>query len=192
MLWLISQIFSSYALTTLEITPPIHNLIYYFPLTHLCCFLLGISGAMYFKKQTFPSNKFLSIFIVLLLALLNNYQALINATLNIKIAFASIFYAPLFLLLIMSIASDRSVITNILKKKPLVLLGESSYALYILQAPVFCAYQIYLASKLQLEPLPNFLACFTILTLVSIFFFLLFEKPINKHIRNLSIKSNHR
>src|SRR6185312_11183691 len=46
--------------------------------------------------------------------------------------------APVFALLIHSLAGGTGPVAWLLSRRPLVLLGEASYALYILQYPVWC------------------------------------------------------
>lgn len=133
-----------------------HDKIYYFPLTHLCSFLFGISGAMFFleiKHATYNKN------IVLLLALavftiivtiLNNKSFIMNQ-LGLKLAFGSSLLAPFFLMFIVSVASCRSKIIKVFSVYPLVLLGGSSYSLYILQYPIYIIYKKYISGVLSLE-----------------------------------------
>ena len=45
--------------------------------------------------------------------------------------------APVFLLLILALVYDRSRVSRLLGSKPLVVLGEASYGIYIFQWPVF-------------------------------------------------------
>jgi len=165
-----------------------HDLIYYFPLSHFCSFLLGISGGMWFIAGKYRvKNIYLSIALVggaalLLIFFLNNESQLVKY-LGFQVAFCSSFYGPLFLIFIISISMCQSKLTSLLSAKPLVLLGETSYSLYILQEPAWRIYVHYIANYFNLPPLLNFYAFFVFLVLISILSFLCFEKPANKFMR---------
>ena len=102
---------------------------------------------------------------------------------GLTLAYDSSFLAPLFLLFIISIAMCEKHLSRFLTAKPMLLLGDSSYALYILQAPIWIIFERYLSPKLELSPLSNFCVYFLCLLLVSISSFLLLEKPLNNFLR---------
>lgn len=165
-----------------------HDLIYYFPLTHFCSFMLGISGAMWIKNKKHSTiNETFSFVLVcittLLVVISLNNQSELSAFMGLKFAFGSSFFAPLFLFFIISIALCRSKIIKTLSAKPLILLGEASFSLYILQVPVYQIYLKFISGALVLPPLQNFIVFFIFLTIISIMSFLLFEKPAMKYIR---------
>ena len=165
-----------------------HDMIYYFPMTHLCSFLLGISGAVFIlETKHFIYKKNITLFLVLIIfttivIILNNQNFIMNQ-LNLKLAFGSSLLAPLFLIFIVSITLCRSKIINIFSIYPLVLLGEASYSLYILQSPIHIIYDKYLSGVLSLEASMDFYVYLMFLTLISILTFLFFEKPVNKLLR---------
>lgn len=173
-----------------------HDLIYYFPLTHFCSFILGISGAMWIMdKKYLITNEIVSFILVgiatlLVITSLNN-QSELSALVGLKFAFGSSFFAPLFLVFIIAITLCRSRLIKTLSAKPLVLLGEASFSLYILQTPVhriyenyiYRIYENYLSGLFVLSSLQSFIIFFIFLTIISIISFLLFEKPAMKYIR---------
>lgn len=165
-----------------------HDKIYYFPLTHLCSFLFGISGAMWILKTKHTTyNKNITLLLVLaafttLVIILNN-KGFIISQVELKLAFGSSLLAPFFLIFILSLTLSRSKIINIFSVYPLVLLGEASYSLYILQSPIHSIYKKYISTVLSLETSIDFYVFFVFLTLISILTFLLFEKPANKFLR---------
>ncbi len=167
-----------------------HDKIFYFPLTHLCSFLFGISGAMWILKTKHTAYKKNIILLLVLVAfttiiiILNN-KGFIISQLGLKLAFGSSLLAPFFLLFIVSITLCRSKIINIFSIYPLVLLGEASYSLYILQVPIHSIYNKYISTVLSLEASIDFYVFFIFLTLISILSFLLFEKPANRFLRFL-------
>lgn len=190
-LWCITQVITTIAMSsgmyagqhTLS-----HDLIFYFPLTHFCSFLLGISGAMWVlstKRQEFSEATLHALILVTTVVLiwsLNNKE-LISEVVGLNFAFGSSFFAPLFLSLIVFIALCRSRLVGMLSSKPLVLLGEASYSLYILQKPIHSIFQRYVSSVFNFEPLADFILFFLFLTSVSIATFLMFERPVNQYLR---------
>ena len=165
-----------------------HDKIAYFPLTHLCSFLFGISGAIWIletKHTTYKKTPVLLLVLVVfssIVIILNNKNFIMNQF-ELKLAFGSSLLSPLFLIFIISITLCRSKIINIFSLYPLVLLGEASYSLYILQKPIYQIYTKYISGALSLEASIDFYVYFTFLTLISITTFLLFEKPANKLLR---------
>ncbi len=165
-----------------------HDLIFYFPLTHFCSFMLGVSGAMWIvgKKHVIENEAFSFVFVVitafLIIILLNNQRELFAFT-GLRLPFGSSFYAPIFLVFIVSITLCRSKLIRVLRAKPLVLLGEASFSLYILQLPVYQIYEHYASPIFPLSSLQNFIGFFIFLTIISIMSFLFLEKPARKYIR---------
>jgi peptidoglycan/LPS O-acetylase OafA/YrhL len=166
----------------------LHDKIYYFPLSHLCSFLFGISGAIWILETKYmESNKNIILLLVFValsaILIILNYKSFIMEQLGLKLAFGSSLLAPLFLVFIVSIALCRSKLITILSIRPLVLLGEASYSLYILQVPVYKIYNKYVSGVFSLDALMDFFVFFIFLTVISISTFLLFEKPMNKFLR---------
>ena len=165
-----------------------HDLIYYFPLTHFCSFILGVFGAMWIlgKKYSITNNT-ISFFIVgaitALIVVLLNSQSEITNLFELKFAFGSSFFAPIFLIFIISVSICRSKLIQIFSARPLLILGEASFSLYILQIPIHKIYEKYIVGELSLSPLSNFTLFFIILTITSILSFFWFEKPAMKFIR---------
>ena len=159
-----------------------HDLIYYFPLTHFCSFIIGVYGAMWVLEKKYSiTNNTISLFIVgistaILVILLNNETEISNFF-ELEFAFSSSFFAPLFLIFIIAVSICRSKLIRMFSARPLLLLGEASFSLYILQIPIHQIYEKYIVSDLGLSPLSNFTLFFVILTITSIGSFLLFEKP---------------
>jgi peptidoglycan/LPS O-acetylase OafA/YrhL len=165
-----------------------HDLIFYFPLTHFCSFILGVSGAMWVlsaNRQEFSEATLHALILVtsvVLIWLLNNKE-LISEVVGLQFAFGSSFFAPLFLSVIVFVALCRSRLIGMLSSKPLVLLGEASYSLYILQKPIHSIFERYVSGIFNFEPLADFILFFLFLTSVSIATFLMFERPVNQYLR---------
>lgn len=88
------------------------------------------------------------------------------------------FLVPLFALFIYALASGPSLIADFLSSPLLVLLGNTSYAIYILQVPIMSA-TISMFGPYSL----TFLAGFLALSGISIVAYLHFETPARKWIR---------
>lgn len=86
---------------------------------------------------------------------------------------------PLFALLIYALASGPGMLSGFLSLPFLVLLGEASYALYILQVPIMKAVFRVLGNNGR-----TFLLAIVILTGSSIASYQYFETPVRKWIRN--------
>lgn len=171
---------------------PSHDLIYYYPLSHYCSFLLGISGGYIYIKhpQWFNKRGFLS-FIILISAIAINYFALQNPSITRNIigyplAFGSSFYSLLFLLLILSLVHSKNFITIMMSSPFFVLLGEASYSLYILQIPIRYIYTNYILKYLMIsDPNVNFFVFVLLLICFSIASYHFIEKPGKRKILDL-------
>lgn len=105
--------------------------VFFNPVFHLSQFFSGMIGGYLFNKikNTAPKLKLLPLGLFIVIILLIAYRPE-------KLSYHVGLIAPLFLLLIMSIAVND---TKTLNFRPLVYLGEISYGIYILQYPV-CTY----------------------------------------------------
>jgi peptidoglycan/LPS O-acetylase OafA/YrhL len=177
-------------------TSTAHDLIYYFPLSHFCSFILGIAGGLIYSKHPEWFNKTSIVsFLILIVTALVNYFALqrpgiISHLLGMRLAFASSFYSLFFLFLILSLTYSRNFITNIMSTTFLVILGEASYSLYILQSPIHTIYTKYISTFLLgylnvQSPNREFLVFSLLLICVSIASLYLIERPAQKIILNL-------
>jgi peptidoglycan/LPS O-acetylase OafA/YrhL len=90
--------------------------------------------------------------------------------------------APLFAVSIVGLALDRSRIANALAAPPLVMLGEASYSVYILQAPLWALYRPALGPWIE-SPALSFVVYATLLTFVSVATSYAFERPARAWIR---------
>ena len=88
---------------------------------------------------------------------------------------------PAFILLLYCLARAKGPLGGWLGSKPMVLLGEASFAFYILHVPLF-RYAKMLFPSVATAPAP-FLGFLLVLTAVSIVSFLFIEKPLCAHLR---------
>lgn len=92
--------------------------------------------------------------------------------------------APLFALIIVGLALDASRVAGALRWAPLVALGEASYAVYILQVPLWHVYRFTLGRVVD-GPVVSFLAFATLLTAASLAILYGFERPARARLRRL-------
>jgi len=191
-LWLCTQIVLTILLnTTFYKGSPSrsHALIFYFPLSHLCSFVLGMAGAYFFITQANPlklstaKSIVIMLFLLCLIVLLIENQLTIRKLLGIRLPFYSSFYAPLFLLLVGCFCVSDNFITSILSIKPLIILGESSFSVYILQKPV----RIILHSILEPMSIPYdifLLIYIVLLTALGILLLYTVDRPIRFYVKS--------
>ncbi len=159
----------------------LHDLINYFPLSHYSSFLLGVaSGYIYVK---YPEKFRKTGFLPLILLIISFSLIYINIQYPGKIAkiitsFAGLdINALLFSLLILSVAYSKNIITSILALPIFVILGESSYALYIFQKPALLFYKTYIFSHLNLSSDGHYYTYLSMLIILSVIIFNFIEKP---------------
>jgi len=172
-----------------------YDLIYYFPLSHLSSFILGIAGGLYYLSNPASSQQpgiFPLVFLIGTLGLnyfLLQYPQVLNGLTGLLFPFRSSFYAPFFLSLILALAFSKNALINLISRPLLVLLGEASYSLYILQLPVYSLYTTILTKLFHglilVELNIQFYVYLLILVGLSILSFLYIEKPCKKWILKL-------
>lgn len=168
--------------------PSVHDLIFFFPLSHLCSFLLGIAaGKLFLEYQRFFDSTgkvqlclFGAILLVVYLAL--NHQTDIIALFTFPVVLGASFFAPLFILLILGIICSRNMLTRLLAKRGFVFLGEISYSMYILQFPVHEACKIVLSGRLGVNSDLFFGIYLLVLTGVGAVVYRYFEMPAKRFI----------
>jgi peptidoglycan/LPS O-acetylase OafA/YrhL len=164
-----------------------HDLIFYFPLSHYCSFLIGISVAYFFITSNYWKRVFnpkLSIiFIVLSLFLIHyliTHKAMINNFFGLKMPYGSSFFAPIFGLSILLVATSNNVLTRFLSIKPFIFLGEISFSIYILHTPLHKIYLEYLAPIVEgyeLTKTQDFIFFTILLLFTCTITYYLIEKP---------------
>ena len=158
----------------------LHDFVYYNPMMHLNAFLAGLFCGILFKRNvnelSSPKPIWLLSSIALIVVLLET-QPHIEALIGFKIAYTNGLIAPAFLLFIWLLASTQGRLKAWLSHPVLVLLGEASFSLYILQKPVFGLYNKILEKRLAVGDLADFYIALTLLIIVSIASYKLFETP---------------
>lgn len=187
--WLLIQLISTLILTEGIVVsyPNLKYIVAYFPLTHLCSFILGVSGAMLFlERRLTPYNENWSLIVFLcslaiLIGFVNN-KDLISEKIHLVLPYQSSFFSPLFLLLVMSVSACPSYF-KFLSSGIFKLAGEASFSLYILQVPMHLIYTKVFTTNISITPLANFICFMIFLIFMSVITFLYFEKPMNIYIR---------
>lgn len=180
--WLLSILQHYFFLENLYIpnNSKIDHFIQFFPLWHFNTFLIGILCAKYILKQKESTSQyFLKPFILLSIGIIA-FFILLGTDNIIKPYTHNGLMAPVFFLIIAGLAIDKSSFSTFLGNKFFILLGNASYAIYLLQWPVYillCA----IIGQEKLEGL-NFYLYLTFLIIFCIVIYLFFEKKIKKMI----------
>jgi peptidoglycan/LPS O-acetylase OafA/YrhL len=160
------------------------DFIMYFPVWHLNTFVSGIACGMIFlswrNKITTKGPLPLLTMIIGLAGII-----LILTTENpIKHLMHLGMLAPLYAMVVLGIAFDKTIVARIMSLKLLQFLGEISYGVYILQCPVWFLWQYAAAGTgFDLAGTTGFYLCFASLVAVSALSYQFFEKPARQYIR---------
>ena len=158
----------------------LHDFIYYNPLMHINAFLAGLVCGVLFKRNADTLTATKPIWLVSslgLIILLLEFRPWIESVMGLNIAYTNGLIAPAFLLFIWLLAASKGKIQNWLSHPFLILLGEASFSLYILQKPVFGLYNKLLEKKLNLSDITDFYVALILLLIISIASYKLFETP---------------
>ena len=189
-LWITTQLVLLISLNSTMYAPKtlLHDFIYYNPLMHLNSFIAGLVVGIYFKhNSTTPRTKDNTawiIFTFLIIFLLIWVRPHLEDMLGYNIAFTNGLLAPAFLFFIVVLAKDRGIFSRLLSHSWLILLGEASYSLYILQKPIHGLYDKIIVPRLILSEAQHFYIFLFILIILSIVSYHFLEAPMRKLIRN--------
>lgn len=164
------------------------------PLARLPEFLVGMAIYRLYRAKKLPTLPLQKINFLLILASLLVAMAALDVVTDTKLSYRnifsfSVFPLPFVFLLMLALLDERSNIY--LHDKRLVLLGESSFALYLIHRPIIVAVSSLLEGPIQhsaviLITATICLACFTILT--SVVFYKKIEVPITTCLRGRLIR----
>ncbi|HEY2981597.1 MAG TPA: acyltransferase [Anaerolineales bacterium] len=183
--WAISQI--AHSILYRAYFPDQHNLLLYFPPVHLNSFLLGFAGGVWYLSQraSRPEDQRLvrslllcAVFAVAAMLIARSLVPLITESFTLDVGLLS----PFFLVIILCLAVDQSSLGARLNNPRLVLLGDASYALFILHVPVRWLGERWAASA----GIPNqiFIVVYWIgVIALSILVYRLFERPARDWLR---------
>jgi peptidoglycan/LPS O-acetylase OafA/YrhL len=153
---------------------------------HLSSFLLGMLCGIYLKhtkdKQTSNNGLLLFASFTLIFILIWARPHLENLF-GLKLAFTNGLLAPVFLLFIITLARHKGGISKVFSNPKLVLLGEASYSLYILQKPAHGIYDKVIVPRVPLNETIHFYIFLVLLIILSILSYKYFETPMRQLIR---------
>ena len=180
--WLVTQyvLLSGINSPDYTVNGALHDFVYYNPLMHINAFLAGLVCGVLFKKNAetrLPSSTLWLLGSIALIVILLEARPMIESLIGLNIAYTNGLIAPAFLVFIWLLASNKGRISKWLSHPILVLLGEASFSLYILQKPVFGIYNKVLEKRLNLGDVADFYVALTLLIIVSIASYKLFETP---------------
>lgn len=161
-----------------------HDMIFYHPFMHLNEFLIGIISAFYFLKCDKKNIKRFDVTILALVGLIVLFLK-INNIIILQNGFMAIFFVPI---IILSSLNSDGIITKIFKNKYLILLGEISFGIYILQVPIFRITYQFLDYFSVSEIWIRFYTAIFLLILISYYSYIFIEVPLRDRIKKYIFK----
>lgn len=190
-LWLLSQGLQAWLHNLDSYAPktPLHEFIYYHPLMHINTFVMGFVVGVYFCNQRFDWlnnrwNGLLLLAVTILIGLLLIAETSLEAAFGFQIDYNNGLIAPLFLAVIVLLAQNNGLTAKLFSIPVLMLLGEASYSLYILQRPIYGIYDRTLGNWVPMDSNVHFYLFALSLTLLSIVSFKYFETPLRRVINS--------
>ena len=158
-----------------------HRWLYRHPLTRVLDFSLGIACAIYYKRHLIFSNKVERNWGLVVTGSLLSIVALMGWPKNSFSAFSwDASYAPLFALLILGTAiNQQTTLAKLFSTPALVLLGESSYALYLIQGQTRGLYTLHSSDPI-LQQLLHYSLFLLIVICLSVGLHKVVERPLQK------------
>lgn len=167
----------------------LHEFIYYHPLMHLSTFMLGLVVGVAFCKGQFRKldqawNGLALLALTLVVILLLAYEKDFEQQLGFLIDYNNGLIAPVFLAILVLLAVNTGWTKRFMSLPFLVLLGEASYSLYILQRPAYGIYDRVLGHWLPLDANLHYYLFAILLTVASILSFKYMETPLRRLINS--------
>ncbi|RZK44543.1 MAG: acyltransferase [Hymenobacter sp.] len=164
--------------------------IYLHPLFQYTIFLLGcLAGRIYLipeKMVFFEKNSMaVSVVCLLIVAIFYNYHIVKDAF------FDTGFLAFVYFFLVLAVCSFSGMALSFFSWKPFVFLGEISYGIYIMQAPVEHCFESLFTDGKPFTTTTQFLSYTLFLTAICWFLYYAFEIPAKKLVVNNFIKQKH-
>ncbi len=167
--------------------PAQHNLLFYFPLFHLNSFLLGLVGGVWFLTRAPDKNtqRMLPRWLLTMSLLLTGLMLVgryVLPRMQDSFSLDVGLLAPFFLVIVLALALDQTSLARQLSHPRLVLLGDASYALFILHIPIRWLGERW-AAALDF-PYSIFIYIYWVLMIVlSVVVFLRIERPVRDWLR---------
>lgn len=165
--------------------------IVYNPIFHLNSFILGVTGGIWYLRE----GQARTLKPLINYALLAGSVILVSAFIIAGGLFPQVphdlqpmagMLAPLFVVMILALAMDKTRLASFLNHPWLVLLGETAYASYILHVPIIWIYQRLIESSFPVNPQSILDATtFPLVLIVALIAHLYVDIPIRKWLRNV-------
>lgn len=167
----------------------LHQFIYYHPFMHLSTFMLGLVVGVAFCNGRFntfdqPWNGLAISTLTLAVILLLAYETSFEQYLGLLIDYNNGLIAPIFLAILVLLAINSGWTKRFMSLPFLVLLGEASYSLYILQRPAYGIYDRLLGHWLPLDANLHYYLFAILLTVASVLSFKYMETPLRRLINS--------
>ncbi len=191
--WLLTQVLHTVLLNSADYEPfsHLHDFIYYNPLMHINTFIIGFVAGTWLSegrlgKLSSPAINISGLFasLGLIAVLLATRQPLIEAT-GVKVDYTNGLIAPLFLVFIVLLSLNTTRLSNWLQHKWMILLGEASFSLYILQKPLHGMYEKIASHWIAEDSALYFYLFVVMLSGAAILSFWLIETPLRRFINSL-------
>lgn len=191
-LWLMTQVGHTFLLNSEYYSPRglLHDFIYYNPLMHLNTFIIGfVAGAWLLEGKlhrlsTPHLNRMALLGVVLLILVLLVARPPLMIQTGLQFDYTNGLIAPLFLLFIVLLTLNTGKISSFLQHPWLVLLGEASFSLYILQKPLHGIYEKLMPANIDPASALHFYLFVILLTVSALFSYWFFETPLRRFINN--------
>lgn len=159
-----------------------HDIIFYNPLMHLNAFVCGMGGGMFLRRKPERSGRVQPA--VMVYSALAVLAVLVLVPNPLRAYCHNGMLSPLWMMILVGLSRDRSVLARVLAAGPLVLLGEIGYGMYILQRPIF-GFAVELFRRYPVTPnvTVRFMIYLVLLSLVSWACYRWIEKPAREAVR---------
>ena len=194
--WVGSQVTHAYLLKNYYQPYPslVHSALSFFPLIHLNAFIVGLILGILFKKfrEHIQLSRFVTAGGIILstgvICVFLAYWKVFAARLDLDVVLTNGLLAPLFGVFILFLALDQSWIARTMQQKWLVLLGEASYGIYILQEPFSQYYFYHFAPHTNWSEIIISYGFYILLIVLAVIIYRWYETPLRLWIRQLGDK----
>lgn len=161
-----------------------HDLIFYFPLSHFCSFVIGVAlGNVYVLSGPIRLGKWTSISLLSMTVLIifGGLQFEWTSFFSLKLPLGASFFAPIFGALVLSIALLPRDVSKLFSIRLFYYLGEVSFPVYLLQYPIrIIVTTIFPFVGKGIMEMPVFLFYFAILMVGAVLFRILVQEKTSR------------
>ncbi len=188
-LWTVSQVV--HYILWVGYFPAQELFIVYFPLFHLNSFIIGVVGGIWFVREAQGKeiNQRTNLLVIFgSLALIAGYLILSDVfpQLPRNLQPMAGLLSPFYIVFIVALALDKTVLSKLLSHRWLVVLGETAFALYILHVPIIWLYERALFSSNLSNPQLIFEITYLPLMIVTgLIAYYFIDPPIRSWLKNI-------